>query len=85
MTQTQSAPPAPASEDDTGPIIALRRQGLSTREIAERVHLSQSTVQRRLRQISPVRLAPYWQRTMYMVLIACAVISTAALACMAWR
>jgi DNA-binding IclR family transcriptional regulator len=84
MTQTQSHS-QPAADDATGPIIALRRQGLSTRKIAARVQLSQSTVSRRLHQISGIRLVPCWQQAMYAVLVACAVVATAALASIAWR
>jgi len=79
MTQIQ---PQPAADDDalTRPIAELAQAGLSTRQIAARVPLSQSAVARRLRKIAEQNLArrhKFW-RTAWLVLLTASAVAVAA-------
>jgi hypothetical protein len=81
MTQTQ---PQPAAADDalTQPIAKLAQAGLSTRQIAARVPLSQSAVARRLRKIAEQNIArrrQFWRTAWVVLLTASAVAAAAAL------
>ena len=75
---------------DTGPqaVLRLRReQGLTTREIADRLPISQATVTRRIREALEARRSQHRALAMTVMLILltlCAVISTAAFATLAW-
>lgn len=80
MTQTQ---PQPATADDalTQPIAELAQAGLSTRQIAARVPLSQSAVARRLRKITEQNLSrrrQFWHTAMLVLLTASALALAAA-------
>lgn len=72
------------ADPDTGPLLKLSESGLSTRQIARQMHLSQTTVRRKLARIKAWRKRQFWRDAAFCVLTACAVISTAALATIAW-
>lgn len=74
---------------DTGPqaVLELAEQGLPQRTIAERLHISQTTVTRRIREAVEIRQArhrAYAMAVMFTMLTLCAVVTTIAVACLAW-
>lgn len=81
---------------DTGPILVLRAQGLSTRQIGRRLHMSQSTVQRRLTEMrhllepgeaaepGPARSTDTWRLVMGISLMVLLAVIAASLATLAW-
>lgn len=78
---TQSAPPVAQDSDDQ--LLQLASAGLSTRQIASKVHLSQSTVSRRLRSLASQRLL-VWIAVMCTLLTLAMLVIAAALASMVW-
>lgn len=74
---------------DTGPqaVLELAEQGLPQRTIAQRLHISQATVTRRIREAIEARQAQrraYAVAVMCTVLTLCAVVLTIAVSCLAW-
>jgi DNA-binding NarL/FixJ family response regulator len=74
---------------DTGPqaVLELAEQGLPQRTIAQRLHISQATVTRRIREAVEARQAQrraYAVAAMCTVLTLCAVVMTIAVSCLAW-
>lgn len=74
---------------DTGPqaVLELAEQGLAQRTIAQRLHISQATVTRRIKEAVEIRQAQrraYAIAAMCTVLTLCMVIMTIAVSCIAW-
>lgn len=74
---------------DTGPqaVLELAEQGLPQRTIAQRLHISQATVTRRIREGIEARQAQrraYAMAAMCAVLTMCAIVLTIAVSCLAW-
>ena len=81
--------PAESGALDTGPqaVLELAEQGLPQRTIAQRLHISQATVTRRIKEAIEARQAQrraYALAAMCTVLTLCAVVTTIAVACLAW-
>lgn len=90
MTQTAPTPQQHPPGDDalTQPLLELAEQGLSTREIAARLPISQSAVSRRLRRLreqNMMRRRQFWQTAMYVLLTASAVTIAVAVAILAFQ
>lgn len=85
MTQTpQRDQQREQPEPGTGPLLKLARRGLTTREIAAELGMSQSSVSRKLRQLAEARRRQFWFGVMYTLLTVSAVTIAAAVASMAW-
>lgn len=81
---------------DTGPLLILRAQGLSTRQIGRRLNMSQSSVQRKLAQLRqvldqeeaparrPAIAAETWRLALGAVLALSLLVIAASLATLAW-
>lgn len=74
---------------DSGPqrVLELKEAGLTQAEIADRLHIAQSTVSRRLKDARQAREVPYRAiaRDLFLIVMAiCAVVLTAAVATIAW-
>jgi len=83
--------PASSLDPDTGPLIALKADGLSQREIARRLHMSQPAVQRKLARLRDILDADSqrtrtaaWTLAYRVLLLATGIVIAAALATMAW-
>jgi DNA-binding NarL/FixJ family response regulator len=87
--KTESLPADSDPAIDTGPqaVLQLAEEGLTTREIASRLHMHQSTVVRRIKEASQQRIQQR-QALIHTAVLAlcvlCAIVSTAALATIAW-
>jgi DNA-binding NarL/FixJ family response regulator len=90
ISDAQTEPiPAESGALDTGPqaVLELAEQGLPQRTIAHRLHISQATVTRRIREAIEARQAQrraYAITVMCTVLTLCAVVTTIAVSCLAW-
>lgn len=60
-------------EPGTGPLLRLAKRGMTTREIAAELGISQSSVSRKLRQLAEARRRKLWFGAMYATLTACAI------------
>jgi orotate phosphoribosyltransferase-like protein len=79
----------PQSIPEPQRVLLLKQAGKSTRQIARELHLSQSTVVRRLREAATedalLRRRQFWAAVMFVLLTCSAVVLTAAVATLAWR
>lgn len=89
-TDSRTEPgPAESGVLDTGPqaVLELAEQGLPQRTIAQRLHISQATVTRRIREALEAKQAQrraYAVAAMCTVLTLCAIVMTIAVSCLAW-
>jgi biotin operon repressor len=90
-TEAKTEPLDPGSGAlDTGPQAVLElaeKHKLSQRRIADMLHMSQATVTRRIKEAIEIRQAQhraYAMAAMCTILTLCAVVTTIAVACLAW-
>jgi Winged helix-turn-helix DNA-binding len=83
-TRPQQAP----DERITGPMRVLIESGITTRELAQKMHVSQSTAARRIREFHAARKLAFRMKVlvtaMYGLLTVSVLVIAAALATLAW-